>query len=625
MPRPGTIDILPETLEPTRTFSKRQIDEIAEYCREEIDDAESTRFGYEQEWRECLRMYNGIPEKPSRDTPIPNAPNIEIPLGAIASDAIYAQTIDTIFQISPVVTVRPVDSRNDTQGKALQRLVNWGVENEWGLRDAINHATLDSTQLGTGIYYIPYIEQFKKSLSLRTIQNSSPMIRAIPIEDLLVPGSSCASIHDPRWVGLNQRFIPSELAVRAKLQRWDIDGVQTTGDSSLIRERREGFHMDRESGEASRELVEVMQMYVNYDIDHDGIPEDLLITLDKSSYHIMHAVYNPFDRCRPFESFVYQPKPHFFYGMGVIAMVKELERAVSDVGNYWLLNMLLANARVWVLKEGSAQEGQDIWPSKQIMTSNPKDDIIPLQMADTYASAPLALNLLVQFAERRTGVSDIAQGRGAQSGSRTPGITALSALQNVNQRFAPAFDNVRIATADAVRQCLYRYQERLMMGDPEVERKFQRLLGPEDSAAVIEILRMADFDNAYEVELTASNASVNREADRQAAAQLFQFLTPYYGQLMQILQVALNPMVPPEMQKVALRIVDAAANIVDKTVRTFDIVRDPELFAIRSQDILADQGQSSEDAAMAQQLMGFMQQNPEATTPEGGAPPMPGF
>ena len=519
----------PDAPDDRRRFTPERLDGLADHLREELDDAESSRFGRDVTWRECLRMYHGQPEHPVRDVPIPNAPNIEIPLGATAADAIYAQSIDTIWQVSPVVTTRALDGRFVKHAKALQRLINWGVANEWCLRDAINHSTLDSTQLGTGIYYIPWLETRRKTMTQTKLVSASPKIRSLAIEDFFVPGSACPSAHDSRWAATRTRYTPTQLTTRAALQGWDIDGVQTTGDTSLVRERRENQHRDRPSGEAMRELVEVFSVFIDYDIDGDGLAENLMVDYEKAGNKILRAVYNPFDRCRPFESFVYQPKPHFFYGIGVIEMLKELERAVTDVSNYWLLNMLLANTRVWAVKEGVFQEGSEIWPNKQIATPNPDSDIRALQMADVYQSAPQAVGILTQFAERRSGVSDIAQGRGASLGSRTPGITALSAMQNVNQRFTPAFDNLRLATAAAVRQCLYRYQERLMMDDRAVQDKLRRLLGPEDGQLVIEVLSRPDFDNSFEIELTASSASINREADRQNAMLLLQFLGQYYS------------------------------------------------------------------------------------------------
>src|SRR6185437_6671880 len=96
----------------------------------------------------------------------------------------------------------------------------------------------------------------------------------------------------------------------------------------------------------------------------------------------------------------------------------------------------------------------------------------------------------IAMAERRVGINDLSTPRpSAVLGSRTPGITALSMLQQVNRRFTPAFDAVRLACAGAVRQCLYRYQERLLAGDRESERHIRRVLGDAEGDLVISLLK----------------------------------------------------------------------------------------------------------------------------------------
>ncbi len=85
---------------------------LKDWLTREITDAFSARTALESTWRELLRMYEGVPKDQVQDFPIPNAPNIEITLGAIAADSIYAQATDLIWQTKPFATVRA--TRNDS-------------------------------------------------------------------------------------------------------------------------------------------------------------------------------------------------------------------------------------------------------------------------------------------------------------------------------------------------------------------------------------------------------------------------------------------------------------------------------------------------------------------------------
>lgn len=582
---PGSVERPPDGLEGERRFSEEQLEELRTWITQDLEDAISARTQQDILWTELLRMYEGVPRKPVRDVPIPNAPNLEVPLGAIASDAIYAQALDTMFQISPVVTARPLDQRFVRHAKALQRFIDWGINNEWDLRQSVAHALLDNTQLGTGVYYVPWIEKRRKTPLGERVTRNAPVIRTVPVEDFFVPGSSPQSVHDARWVAVRHWLTKPELAQRARALGWDIEGVTTTAARDYVRNRREMFARTKDTGEADRQLFEIFDAYIHFDVDDDGISEDLLVTFDRTSRTVLRVVPNPFDRSRPFEVMQYQPRPHLFYGQGVVELLRPFQDEASEIHNQRVLNMMLANCRLWVGKEGRINESMDVWPSKVVLTDDPKSDFIGLAMADVYPSSERAEALVNAYGERRVGLNDLQQGQPGNLGSRTPATTAISVLQAVNQRFAPAFEGMRAATAAAVRQCLYRYQERALLNDPEVDRRLRRVLGNEDAQLVLEVLRSREFDDSMSVEMTANSATINKDADRQAALQLMQTLSTYYEQVLGLAQLLAQPGVPDQILATGQKVLDAAAEALDRTIRTFDQVRDPSTFVIRSSDL----------------------------------------
>ena len=92
----------------TIKVDETQMAKLAQYLSVELEDALSSRQSLESTWRELLRQYEGVPKNPVKDFPIENAPNIEVTLGAIACDSIYAQVVDLIYQVDPFITCRPV-------------------------------------------------------------------------------------------------------------------------------------------------------------------------------------------------------------------------------------------------------------------------------------------------------------------------------------------------------------------------------------------------------------------------------------------------------------------------------------------------------------------------------------
>ena len=75
-------------------ITEQKMYDLATWIFNEFEDALAFRKGFERTVQECLRMYEGVPKLETRDTPVENAPNIEVTIGAISADMIYAQALE---------------------------------------------------------------------------------------------------------------------------------------------------------------------------------------------------------------------------------------------------------------------------------------------------------------------------------------------------------------------------------------------------------------------------------------------------------------------------------------------------------------------------------------------------
>lgn len=552
---------------------------LSAFLTVEIEDALTARRTVDKVWNEARRQYNGVPKRPMREVPVPNAPNIEVTVGAILSDDIYSMATDALFTASPLVTVRAVTEDYVEQAKAFQDWVNWLVANELDLRCAVNNAFLDDTQLGTGAYYIPFIEQTKKDRVYK-VTYRSPRIFAIAPEDLIIPPGSRGDLQRDRWLAIRFWYTKGELEERAKSRGWDIAGMLPTAQFDLVRLQHER-KANMRGAMLWREVFEVCEVYCYYDYDGDGLEEDLLVTFDRTSRKILNVSFNPYDT-RPVEVMRYQLRSHLPYGLGVMEMVQPFQEEMTELHSANLLNTFLANARLWAVSESSyPHDTMEIMPGsvKKFITDDIRKAIAPLQMAEVYPSATIAMQAAMSLAERRIGTQGAA-GFMAKGGSRTPGVTAMSLLQQANRRFAPAFDDMREKTARAVRQAVYRYRERVRVGDKQVIAHIEEVMGDEKANFIVETLRSVELEHAIALELTASTASVNREADRQNAILLSQLLGGYYQQTAALAMQAAASGLPPEVRALLLDIANKGKEMMDRTIRTFDQVRDPKTFLL---------------------------------------------
>jgi hypothetical protein len=588
----------------------RRVSDLADWLTVEVEDALSSRKHLEAEWREGMRIYNGVPRSKIREVPVENAPNVEVTIGAIACDDIYAQAMDLIFSASPLVTCRPKPKGRDddetvSKSKALQRLVNHIASTEAMVYPAVQHSLLDDVQLGTGVFYIPFVERLKKT-KVASIKASHPIIRAVPPEDWIIFENN-KSLQETIGTGLRFYRGEGELADIARKNRWNLEGVTPIGHTDWVRSRRYAVGRQYESFERRGKLYTIWDMYVLFDIDNDGIDEELYVAWNHEGRAVCYVGFAPTD-WRPIETYVYQPRPHLPYGLGVLEMLRPYEHEITEIHNYQLLNALLANARVW--RGRGVADTLKIWPGKVINLESEADELEPLVMADVYPSLWQFQMMIQQLANRRVGVNELNAPQNMPN--RTPGITAISMLQQVNRRFSPAFGDMRRAIADALKQCLYRYQERLLAGRNGVADHIYAILGANDGKLAIELLRDESFDEQIDVELTASSASVNREADRQNAVMLINTLGQYYQNMIQLTMLAANPQTPPEVREVAKKVSMASSELIDRTLRTFDQIRDPDSFTVDIEDQITSAAAGAPELAMQQlisQLSGTGEQS----------------
>jgi hypothetical protein len=581
----------------------------------ETEDILTSRRGVDRVWIEARRQYAAIPKQPVRMVPVPNAPNIEMPVGAILADDIYAQATDTLFTATPLLIVRSIAGDFwKEHAKVAQVFVNWMAQNEIDLFSAAHTCLLNDTQLGTGVYYIPYTKQTRKDKVYHTLYRA-PRIIAMSPEDVLIPPGSRGDLQMDRLVGLRFWYTRGELEEQARAQKWNIDKVSATAQFDLVRLAHEQRAKVRGTP-MWREVFEIIQYYVYFDYDGDGIEEDLLVTWDRGSRTLLNVQFNPYDR-RPIEIMRYQRRSHLPYGIGVMEAVQPFQEEMTELHCYTLLNIFLANARVFAVSDNAVQQGFEVIPGKtvRLLTDDVTKAFAEMKLSEVYPSALQAQQGAMQMASQRVGAGGAA-GFMQKGGSRTPGVTALSLLNQVNRRFAPAFADMRETTAAAVRQCLYRYRERLKADDKKVKQHLARVLGEEGALLMEELLTSDDFDRAVSLEFKAATASVNREQDRQNAIMMANVTNQYYTQVVNLAIQASSQQISEPVRDILVDAAKRGTAMMDVIMRTFDQFRHPDDFLLDTDKLEAGlEDTEGPDKAMIESAV----VQSLANEPDGGA------
>lgn len=571
----------------------------------ELEMMFSDRHAQEVAFRESRRQYAAVPRVPYRNTPVPDAPNVEVPLGAIASDALYAQITTTLYSGSPLLTARALDDPWIEHAKEAQRWTNYLAANEVHLRDATDHAFADCIQLGTAGYYIPYTEETVNGRVSR-VTTKGPRIIPIAPENLLFLGGSRGMIHDDRWMGIRWWLSPGEMRLRSRVLKWDMAKAMPCASTDWVRRQHEQLGLTN-SSTSWKEQFEVIEFFIYHDYYNDGVDLDLHVFYDRSSQRILDVYLNEYDE-RPVVPMRYQVRPHLAYGLGVMDMLRPFQAEASEVHNHRLLNMLIANVRHWIAKQGSVPDNLEIWANKVTFANDPKD-IQALPMGDVYPSSIQAEEIVTALAERRVGTEG-GVGAGASAphsiGTRTPGITTMSVMQAQNSRFTPAFDQMRLGTCEALRQCLLRQRERILAGDKDLPQHMREVLG-EGADLVEELLRHPNFHRYVAVEFTALSPQTNAAADQQAMTMLWQTAAAnYYKPIMEMVAAVSQPGTNPALLDVAKQIAAKSTELFDRFLRTFDQTRDPKQFLLDLTESLDKVGEGQQQQNDLQQVLQSM-------------------
>jgi hypothetical protein len=556
----------------------------------------SDRRSQEIDWVEQLRQYAARPAQDIRHVPVPDAPNIEVPLGATKSDMQYARMLSLLFASSPVLTARAEDDSWEANAKAMQRWVNY-LSDQVDFRVSCEHAFMDCIMLGTAGLYTPLVKDTVTGRIAKTIY-IGPKIQPVAPEDLLLLGGSRGRLQQDKLVALRFYYTPEELHARERALQWDTTNAQPCSTVEYVRRFRERYGLTHSSN-VTQYTYEVWRTFCHFDYHDDGEDLDLEVIFDKTSGRVLDVQYNQYDE-RPVDRMVYQLQPNIGYGIGVMGMLRPLQWEATEMHCAWILNMFIANAKVWIAQDGAVPDNLEVWFNR-IIRARDINAIKPLEMGDVYPSMPEALQANEKLADARIGTDNT-----PEIGNRTPGITAMQAMQTQNSRFGPAFDSMRLTACAAMRQALLRQREAILAGGENakwIEREMGAVLGDE-AQLVLDVLHEQDFDRAVSVGFTAVSPVSNREADRQATVLMFNTLmTNYYKPCVELLQAASQT---PTVAEAALEIVHKVNELADRFLRTFDQVRDPRGLLLDLDKILTNIQAAGQQAQGMQALQGLL-------------------
>jgi len=270
-------------------------------------------------------------------------------------------------------------------------------------------------------------------------------------------------------------------------------------------------------------------------------------------------------------------------------------------------NVMVVNTRMYNAPLGSEIiPGEPIYPGK-VWFTQPGESVGEIKLGDVYPSLPQTMSSILQWAEQRTGVSELRQGNITGLPSRTPASTVLSILREGNKRFDMIVSNMREPFNEMGRELMLNLAQFCPEDPITWERYFRATLGDEQAAEfqdVLEEIRSGGDETIeqFGIHVQAQSGAANKEIEKQSFVGMLQLMSQIYPQILQTAQLVGDPALAPDT---ALSAYKGGVELLTRLLERFDI-QNPEQYLPNIQAISAvqEQQQAGGPGAPAQQPLG---------------------
>lgn len=282
-----------------------------------------------------------------------------------------------------------------------------------------------------------------------------PRVSVIDVEDFIMPPGYPDIQKAPRC--FHRRWMEiDDIAQMVERGVYDLDDEQlkklryaarTDNASTTLNDVEDSFREVRhdvagvEDHEARQESFEVIDAYYKWDINNDGYDEEIVVTFLPE--HRMWlagqylSVYYPHRR-RPFVAGRIIPRTNQFEGIGVPEMTAPFQEELSAMFNAKMRKDDFTSTPFGAYRPASGMKARElrIEPGMFIPTDDPRSDLNVITMSPTTIADVGNIQMLMNFLERLTGVSDFSTGTfgSRPNAPRTFGATA-AIIQEGNVRY----------------------------------------------------------------------------------------------------------------------------------------------------------------------------------------------
>ena len=622
---------LNRTMESGRTLREELSDHITKVLSTELRNHE----GYYDKVRKWEEQYSG--HRPPKSSPFPDCSNISIPISRSDVDTLLVRIYDGLFNKKKLILVKALKPEFVDYDRKIEDALNHYAVNILKFKEKILPALIQCVKLGTGIIYFTYEEKKRvvyryanddeltdsktikyalsgtKDKAVASIQTlfQGPNIYPV-LRDRFISSSDAANIEDAYIIGFRAEMRKAEMMLKARQGLYDMDESKKLSPPEIMTDEIKDSRAEQEGKEIKKidatETLNIWNLWLRYDVNEDGDPDDIKVTFHLGTGAILKAIYNPlFMGFRPFENLTFFPKETGIDGIGVCEITYPLQAAIDTIENQRIDRATLINSLIVLVRAGTELEAKlkNLKPQQVISVDDDLDGCVrEIKFSDTYPSTITEENMLVAYADRAIGITPGVMG--ISTSERPVAKETYALIEEANKKFKYGIENVRIKVVNIFYKLLdffAQYQPRYTYFEEGAEGKLEE--------------RTVDFPlenirDGFKIELAASTELESQETRRQVDMTVYTIVSDYLTKLAGMGQMVVSPQVPQEFKELLYASSAIGRKILVRILEDFD-QRDAEELAVELSQII-----SKEQAMMASQQQMMMQQQAQMQAQQGG-------
>ena len=570
-------------------FKADQKDKLRDYLSKELNDCELERGRMMDKCKSWVQQANS--RRMRKDIKARDS-NIDMPLTRQRMMQNSSRLMNPIFQQDVIFIAKPRNPVAQDMARSVEKLVDYISDNidyrtvcdEWIEQfqtfpfgavktpfiqetervkrwvevadiDEYNNRKLDGQKVtarrlkdGTERYFLEVDEEIPVRVG------AFPEV--VPFEDFIVP-MSAVDVRTADWVihriWMTKPMIQARIRAGVYNKKDDGDDVlESLGEPNADRERllALGDRRDKQLDlDESAHQYEICEAYLKWALNEDEEPVEIIVTFEKSSMVILRAVYNFYHSYkRPFVTHEYKKVQGSILGIPLTFILEPLHVAYSASINQRLDAASKANEKVYGVPPGSGeamkQIDRDAIRAGFIEIDAKKDEIHEFKLSEpAFTQLPELESKLEREADKLSSLSDYSFGQ-----EQIDRPTATGQVQIIEESKQPQYmmlERFRTSLALVCKHVLARYRQFY----PEGLQFYEMQEDPQGVQLIEQFFQWPEeaIEKDVIIETKVSSASMSKSLRKQEMVALLDKLQVYYDKLMQLSQVATDPMNPSAM------------------------------------------------------------------------------